>query len=145
MGTGAAPLKWGNLIAEMMVSDYERSLIFWTDTMGFTPVFTRPGQKLAFLEHKDGAQVMFYQRDGNWEVAAMEPPFGRGVVTQVFVADAAAAADRVTAAGHPFYVPLREKWRDWGDRLGGQCEFLLQDPDGYLIMVAERIGERPLG
>jgi hypothetical protein len=63
---------------------------------------------------------------------------------QVYVADAAALAARAQAAGLAFYVPLREQWRDWGDRLGGQREFLVQDPDGYLVMVAERIGERPL-
>jgi len=87
---------------------------------------------------------MIYQRDGDWETGAMQPPFGRGAVIQVYVTDATAAAARVTAAGWPFYVDLREKWRDWGDRLGGQREFLVQDPDGYLVMVAERIGERPL-
>jgi hypothetical protein len=28
--------------------------------------------------------------------------------------------------------------------MGGQREFLVQDLDGYLVMVAQRIGERPL-
>ncbi len=74
----------------------------------------------------------------------MEPPFGRGLVVQIYVADAAALAAQAAACGVPFYVDLREKWRDWGDRMGGQSEFLVQDPDGYLIMVAQRIGERPL-
>ena len=59
-----------------------------------------------------------------------------GLVVQVYVDDAAALAAQVTAAGWPFYVELREKWRDWGDRMGGQREFLVQDPDGYLVMVA---------
>ena len=58
--------------------------------------------------------------------------------------DAAGLAAQVTAAGWPFYVELREKWRDWGDRVGGQREFLVQDPDGYLVMLAQRVGERPL-
>ena len=144
MGTGSPPATWAMGITEMMVSDYPRAFAFWTEVLGFTPSFTRPSQKLAHLVHPDGAQVMVYERDGDWEVAAMEPPFGRGVVVQIFVADAAAAAARVRAAGLPFYVDLREKWRDWGDRLGGQREFLVQDPDGYLVMVAQRIGERPL-
>lgn len=144
MGTGSPPAQWAMGIPEMMVSDYPRAFAFWTEVLGFAPSFTRPAQKLAHLVHPDGAQVMVYERDGDWEVAPMEPPFGRGVVVQVFVADAAAAADRVRAAGLPFYVELREKWRDWGDRSGGQREFLLQDPDGYLVMVAQRIGERPL-
>lgn len=144
MGTGAPPKVWAALMAEMMVQDYPASLAFWTDVLGFACAFTRPTQKLACLQHPDGAQVMIYQRDGDWETGVMEQPFGRGAVIQVYVADAAAHAARVTAAGWPFYVALREKWRDWGDRMGGQREFLLQDPDGYLVMVAERIGERPL-
>ena len=144
MGTGSPPAPWVSLMAEMMVTDYPRSLAFWTGALGFTPAFERPAQQLACLAHPDGAQVMIYQRDGDWETGPMEQPFGRGMVVQIYVADAAAMAAHITAVGHPFYVELREKWRDWGDRMGGQREFLVQDPDGYLVMVAQRIGERPL-
>ena len=144
MGTGSPPPVWAALMAEMMVQDYPRSLAFWTGPMGFTPAFTRPAQKLACLTHPDGAQIMIYERDGDWETGPMEAPFGRGAVIQIYVADAAAMADAITAASIPFYVHLRDKWRDWGDRMGGQREFLVQDPDGYLIMVAQRIGECPL-
>lgn len=145
MGTGSPPRSgWAMQMTEMMVNDFPRTLSFWTDVLGFTVAFSRPAQKLACLERPEGAQLMIYERDGDWESGPLEPPFGRGAIVQVYVADAAALADRVQAAGLPFYVPLREKWRDWGDRLGGQREFLVQDPDGYLVMVAERIGERPL-
>ena len=89
--------------------------------------------------------MMMYPRDGDWEVGPMERPFGRGVVFQVYVSRRRTrCAHAVTAAGLPFYVELRERWRHWGDRQGGQREFLVQDPDGYLVMVAQRIGERPL-
>jgi len=131
-------------LTEMMVSDYAATFAFWTGALGFTVAFARPEQRLACVEHPDGAQVMFYERDGDWETGPMQRPFGRGIVVQVFVLDVAALAARVEASGLPFYVAPHEKWRDWGDRLGGQREFLVQDPDGYLVMVAERIGERPL-
>ena len=145
MGIGAPPRGgWAMGMTEMMVTDYPQSLAFWTKVLGCDVAFERPQQKLACLQHPDGAQVMIYQRDGDWETGPMERPFGRGVVVQLYVTDAVSAAQRVRAASVPFYVDLREKWRDWGDRLGGQREFLLQDPDGYLVMVAERIGERPL-
>lgn len=144
MGTGSPPKQWAALMAELMVDDFSRSYAFWTNVLGFAPAFTRPAQLFACLEHPDGAQVMIYQRDGDWETGEMQPPYGRGAVIQLYLRDVRAVAERVRAAGHPFYVPLREKWRDWGDRLGGQREFLVQDPDGYLVMVAERIGERPM-
>jgi hypothetical protein len=65
-------------------------------------------------------------------------------VVQVFVADVSAVHARFVTAVHPFYVDLRDKWRDWGDCMGGQREFLAQDPDGYLVMIAQHIGTRPL-
>jgi hypothetical protein len=74
----------------------------------------------------------------------MERPFGRGVVFQVHVSDGDAMVRAVFGAGLPFCVQPRERWRHWGDRLGGQREFLVQEPDGYLVMVAQRIGEKPL-
>ncbi len=144
MGTGSPPAVWASLMAEMMVTDYPTSLAFWTGPMGFDVAFTRPAQKLACLTRPEGAQIMIYQRDGDWETGPMQPPFGRGMVVQVYVADVDAMAQAMIAAGVPFYVGLREKWRDWGDRLGGQREFLVQDPDGYLVMVVQRIGERDL-
>ena len=144
MGTGSPPPVWANLMAEMMVTDYPRSLAFWTGPLGFDVAFMRPAQKLACLTRPEGAQIMIYQRDGDWETGPMDLPFGRGMVVQVYVADVDAVAQAMTAAGVPFYVPLREKWRDWGNCIGGQREFLVQDPDGYLVMVVQRIGTRPL-
>jgi hypothetical protein len=48
----------------------------------------------------------------------------------------------VSTSGWPIYHPLREIWRRAGDQETGQREFFLQDPDGYLIMVAQNLGER---
>ena len=39
MGTGSPPSPWANLMAEMMVQDYPRSLAFWTGPMGFAVAF----------------------------------------------------------------------------------------------------------
>jgi hypothetical protein len=35
-------------------------------------------------------------------------------------------------------------WREVGDRQAGQREIFVLDPDGYLVMVADDLGERPL-
>lgn len=143
MGTGSPPDIWSNIMAEMMVSDFPAALAFWTGPMGFAVAFTRPAQKLACLTRPEGAQIMVCERDGDWETGPLEPPYGRGAILQVYVADVLALHAAFTELDHPFFVPLREKWRDWGDRLGGQREFLVQDPDGYLVMVAQRHGTRP--
>jgi hypothetical protein len=44
----------------------------------------------------------------------------------------------------PIYLGPHEVWRRTGDCESGQREVFVQDPDGYLLMVAEIIGRRPL-
>lgn len=143
MGTGRPPATWATLMPELMVSDLDRSLAFWTGPLGFSVAYARPAQRFVYLQRPEGGQMMMYQRDGDWETGPLEPPYGRGVVIQVYVTDVDAVHASVTGAGLPLYVALRERWRDWGDREGGQREFLVQDPDGFLVMVAQNIGERP--
>jgi catechol 2,3-dioxygenase-like lactoylglutathione lyase family enzyme len=140
MGTGSPPKNgFAALAIELIVSNYDRSLAFWTGPMGFEVCYTRPAQKFAYLERPEGAQVMFYERDGDWETGLFELPFGRGAIIQLGVVDIELLYAAVKAAGLPLYVDLRERWRDWGDRQGGQREFLVQDPDGYLVMVNQKI------
>jgi catechol 2,3-dioxygenase-like lactoylglutathione lyase family enzyme len=139
---GHPPNKWARVVPELLVYEYEQTLSFWRDILGFVIQFDRPAEKLAMLEHPDGAQVMFFERDGGWETGPFERPLGRGVVIQVFVNDLDAVTKRVEMAGLQYFVSPFEKWRDWGDRLGGQREFLILDPNGYLVKVAQSLGER---
>jgi catechol 2,3-dioxygenase-like lactoylglutathione lyase family enzyme len=143
--TGSPPKSGFAAIAiELIVSNYERTLAFWTGPMGFRICYTRPVMKFAYLEHPDGAQMMFYERDGDWETGPFEPPLGRGAILQIGVSNIDVAYAAIVAANIPLYVDLRERWRHWGDREGCQREFLVQDPDGYLLMVNQKIAERAL-
>ena len=145
MITGSPPQSgFAAMAIELIVSNYDKSLAFWTGPMGFTVCYTRPAIKFAYLEHPNGAQMMFYERDGDWETGPFELPLGRGVVLQIGVSHIDAAHAAVVAAGIPLYVELRERWRHWGDREGCQREFLVQDPDGYLVMVNQKLGEREI-
>jgi hypothetical protein len=44
----------------------------------------------------------------------------------------------------PLFVPLEERWYRRDDVLLGNRQFLVQDPDGYLLRFFEDLGERPL-
>jgi hypothetical protein len=63
---------------------------------------------------------------------------------QIEVDDIEPILASLTSGRWPFYKDPREVWRHYGDREGGQREFWLQDPDGYLVLIAQEIGERPL-
>ena len=145
MTEGAPPKSgWQKLVCELLVDDLQASLVFWRDLLGFGIAYHRFDQGFAYLERPEGAQIMLCQRAGNWETARLERPFGRGVMFQVYVADLAKMMTALATARWPLHGGPREVWRRWGDREGGQREIFVQDPDGYLIMVAETLGERSL-
>jgi catechol 2,3-dioxygenase-like lactoylglutathione lyase family enzyme len=144
-GYGAPPRTgWAKLVCELLVEDLAVSRAFWQGVLGFGVAYQRPEQGFVYLERPDGAQIMLCQRSGNWETAALERPFGRGVMFQVFVDDLAPIQAAVAGAGRALHAGPREVWRRWGDREGGKREIVVQDPDGYLVMLAQDLGERPL-
>lgn len=141
---GAPPRSgWAKLVCELLVEDLAASRAFWEGLLGFRVAYHRPEQSFVYLERPDGAQIMLCRRSGNWETARLEHPFGRGVMFQVYVDELEDILAALTHAGCPLYAGPREVWREWGDREGGKREIVVQDPDGYLVMLAQHLGERP--
>jgi catechol 2,3-dioxygenase-like lactoylglutathione lyase family enzyme len=142
----AAPPKtgWAKFVAELHVSDLAASLAFWRDIIGFEIAFQREEEKFVYLEHPEGQQIMLCQRHGRFETGPMEPPLGQGAMFQFYFANIGPILGRLAAANWPMYLGPRQIWRKTGDRLSGQEEVFVQDPDGYLLMLAHNIGERPL-
>jgi len=135
---------WAVLVCELLVDDIERSSSFWRNLLGFEVAYQRPEQKFLYLERPEGAQIMLCQRSGLWETGPLEPPYGQGVMIQISVARIDDVMTRLAEAEWPLHAGPREVWRRYGDREGGRREIFVQDPDGYLIMLAEDLGERPL-
>ncbi len=79
----------------------------------------------------------------NWVAGPLEPPFGRGMNLEVACADAASLRDRAVAAGHVLFLPLEERWYRRDDVEIGVRQFIVPDPDGYLLRLSEDIGTRP--
>ncbi len=135
---------WARLVPEILVQDLAVSCSFWLNLLGFEIAYQRPEENFVYLERGEGAQIMLSQRSGKWETAPMTTPYGRGAMFQVAVDDLDAIMERLSAADWPLYAGPRDTWRRWGDREGGSREILVQDPDGYLIMIAQDLGQRPL-
>jgi len=130
---------------ELLVTDISVSTAFWCGGLGFTVAYQRPEQSFVYLERPEGTQVMLCQRSGAWETAPLEPPFGRGVMFQIYVESLHPIEEAVAARGLALYAGPGEVWRRTGNRESGSKEIFVQDPDGYLIMLAQRLGERGLG
>lgn len=141
-GHGAFPERGFNaLVPELDVADIAGSLRFWCDLLGFHVVYDRPAAGFAFLE-REVAQVMLCQVNGEWVTGPLERPYGRGINFQIEAADISVIATALDAAGWPLFRGIKESWYRIGDEEAGAREFLVQDPDGYLLRFSQSIGRR---
>ena len=98
---------------------------------------------MAYLEG-GGAQVMLFRRNGVWETGELVRPFGRGVNFQIEVEDLEPLLTRLAKVACPLYAEPEDAWYRLGAQEVGQREFLVQDPDGYLLRFAQSLGQRPM-
>lgn len=146
-GDRNAPPKtgWAKIVTELHVTDLNASLAFWKDIIGFEIAYSRQEEKFVYLEHPEGQQIMLCQRHGRFETGPMQPPLGQGAMFQIYFQDIDSVLTILVAQNWPIYLGPREVWRKTGDRESGQREVFVQDPDGYLVMLAQNIGERVPG
>jgi len=132
------------LVPELIVSDLKRSLRFYCDVLGFKLEYDRPEEKFAFLSF-GASQIMLEQdwhSDSPWRVGPLEPPYGRGLNLSIECPNAYALVSALEAAGYAIRNPIEERWYRGIDSHHGQRNFLVLDPDGYLLRFAEDIGAR---
>ena len=135
-------MRFNALIPELYCSDINRTIDFYTKVAGFTVRYARPDERFAFLE-RDGAQLMVEQPTDparTWLAGRLEQPFGRGVNFQIAVKDIADLQAHVLAAGARIVVPLEDRWYRVGDTMEGNRQFVVQDPDGYLLRFFQDLG-----
>lgn len=133
------------LIPELYVTNLAHSKSFWCDLIGFEVVYSRPEENFVQLQLGQ-AFVMLDQLhpDHSWLTGAMEYPLGRGINLEIEVPDVEAIAGRLQAAGWPIFRPIEEQWYRANDRELGVRQFLVQDPDGYLLRPQQDIGDRQI-
>lgn len=139
-------MKLAQLVPELTVSDLARSLAFWRDLAGFRIRYDRPEEGFAYLD-LDGAEVMLDQHSAagrHWLTRPFEPPLGNGINLQITVEDAAPILARLAAARWPLFMPVEERWYRAGDVELGQRQFVVADPDGYLLRLSQSLGSRPV-
>lgn len=144
MKTPPADFVWARLVPELLVTDLVVSLRFWRDLLGFTVVYERPEESFAFLDY-EGAQVMLEERgkaQRTWETGSLQPPLGRGINFEIRSLALDPVLSRLAKASWPLYLPPEEKWYRVGEVDHGQRQFLVQDPDGYLLRFAQSLGTR---
>jgi catechol 2,3-dioxygenase-like lactoylglutathione lyase family enzyme len=133
------------LVPELDVSDLDASLSFYVEALGFECQFQRPEERFAYLA-RGPVHLMLEQADGpgrRFRTAPLERPFGRGVNLQIRVDDVDALHAQALRAGARLHLPLEETWYRQGEEEAGNRQFVVVDPDGYLLRFFRDLGRRP--
>jgi catechol 2,3-dioxygenase-like lactoylglutathione lyase family enzyme len=130
------------LVPELYVSDIRASLAFYVGLLGFVVMFERVEERFAYLQ-REGAQIMMEQSTGRvWLAGPLEAPYGRGVSFQIEAADVDSLYASVQASDAKIFMAMEEKWYRIGDVEAGNRQFIVQDPDGYLLRFYRDLGTR---
>ena len=132
---------WAPLVPELSCSNFDESLNFYCALIGFQIRFSRPEKKFAYLD-LDGAQIMLEQVNDYWSVGELTRPFGRGMNFQITITDVVQLQQRLLDKGTKLFRDLETSWYRQDDIERGVSEFLVQDPDGYLLRFSQFIAVR---
>ena len=80
--------------------------------------------------------------DDKWNVGELKYPFGNGINFQLEVSDVDKIYSDLKASNFKIIFEVEENWYRQNNKLLGNKEFLVQDPDGYLLRFSEDLGEK---
>ena len=124
-------MKFNSLIPELSVSNIENSIKFYT-TIGFKIMYERKEDKFCFLQLEEN-QIMIEEINDNWNTGTLEYPFGRGINISMSIRDIDEYYNKIEKNNIKIFEKLKINKYLVDDITFEDKEFLIQDPDGYLL------------
>lgn len=137
-------MKWNQMIPEFDVFNLKESLHFYIDLIGFNVVYERIEDKFAFIEFEN-VQIMLQEinkSENKWETAKLEYPLGRGINFQIDVINIDKIYNKLKENKYKIFVDIEEHWYRKDNILMGCKEFLVQDPNGYVLRFSKDLEEK---
>ncbi|MDR6749067.1 catechol 2,3-dioxygenase-like lactoylglutathione lyase family enzyme [Bacillus pumilus] len=138
-GCGEEKMRFNALIPELSVTNIEKSKWFYIELLGFKLEYEREDDKFIFVSLEEETQMMLEEINGHWDTGELKHPFGRGINFQIDIKDVQPVIDRLRKQNIPlFREPTVSKYKS-NDTTFIQKEFLVQDPDGYLLRFSQEM------
>lgn len=122
---------YNSLIPELSVSNIDISKKFYLD-LGFKIRYERKENKFCFLQ-LEGNQIMIEENNDNWNTGKLEHPYGRGINLSMSVSNIEKMYEILKEKNIKFFLDLEIHEYRIDDKISYDKEFLIQDPDGYLL------------
>lgn len=135
-------MKFNCLIPELRVFDLEKSKKFYTEILGFKVEYSRSDFAMVVLGE---CQIMLQQLTlpsvkGSWNVTDdMKYPLGRGINFQIILPDIMPIYNSLKQNNVPIFIDMLVSHYKENNIVYNVKEFLVQDPDGYLLRFQQDI------
>ncbi|MCX7116217.1 MAG: VOC family protein [Gammaproteobacteria bacterium] len=133
---------------ELYCINLKVSLAFYMDILEFKMLYQREEEGFAMLEYQ-GARIMLDEikhpsvsGSRTWITAPLEKPLGRGIHLQIKTNDVATLYKKVCEGSATIFLPLEEKCYLAGEVELHHQQFIILDPDGYMLRFVEVIDEQ---
>ena len=125
-------MDFNNLIPELSVFDILQTKNFYEE-LGFKIEYERQEEKFVFMSFQD-SQFMFEQiHDDGWNIGELVYPLGRGINFSIAVDNIEELYQLVKNLNIELYRELTRNIYQVNGIEETQIEFLIQDPNGYLL------------
>ena len=124
-------MNFNSLVPELSVSNIENSKNFYL-SIGFEILYERKEDKFCFLQLEQN-QIMIEQINNNWNTGILEYPFGRGINISMTLEDIDSYYKKIKEKNIQLFQEIKINKYQVDKVLYEDKEFLIQDPDGYLL------------
>ena len=124
-------IEFNSLIPELSVSNIDISKKFYLD-LGFEIKYERKEDKFCFLQLEEN-QIMIEEQNDNWNTGKLDYPYGRGINISMTVSDVEKMYNELKEKNVKMFLDLEMHEYRVDNKISIDKEFLIQDPDGYLL------------
>ncbi|NHB92666.1 bleomycin resistance protein [Photorhabdus cinerea] len=130
---------WNRMVPELTVTNFSLSLDFYQRILSFQLLIRRDKPNFAYLELGEAQLMLEALHDDGWNIAPLNYPLGRGVNFQIEVDDLTPLLNSLKANSIKLYREVKDNHYYINEVIACQREFLVQDPDGYLLRFSQFI------
>jgi catechol 2,3-dioxygenase-like lactoylglutathione lyase family enzyme len=136
------------LTPELYCSNIKKSLVFYTELLGFEIQYQREEEGFAMLE-RQGSRIMLDEisetkTSRTWLSAPLEKPFGRGINFEVRTTEVTKLYDHLQQFEAHIFLPIEDKCYRTDDIEITNRQFIVLDPDGYLLRFTQTLDSKVL-
>lgn len=128
-------MNFNKTIPELSVFDINKSKNFYLNVLGAKIEYERQEDKFVLLSLEENQLMLEEIHDNGWNIGELTYPLGQGINISLEIKNVDSIYQRVKEHNITLYRDMKISHYTGANEIIKQKEFLLQDPNGYLLRL----------